>query len=1101
MQLDQITKTKLTDFIAGSESANQTNMVQKEEKTSGSKTLRTITINNPSYNLNQLQQDSLAEQLEEKLEEPTDASLLHNQMAVYANTTTPEEFKKMQEEGFAPEDMEATTIVTVTDHIKLALAKGGADLSSMGGLSEKKLEAMTTSAVEKNQVEVAMNKASQLEGELSSECAAYMVKNNTPATIDGVFEAVYATGEKTETTAMSEIPEDLQAAVGKVLTDAGLEITEENMSAANDLMSQNIPLTEETISSYVELQGISLDYTTEEISGRMVDALLEGKAAGEASLLPGEDFYNRAAITYQNQMEVLSDMEQTLSDITSKRAVEEARMLMSVEANYSLLKQGISIDTMSIQESIDALRGLEEDYLAKMFGGAVEDAALQDVALSDPTDPSVSDGNQISLYIENYKNVMSARETISIAPISFVANITALEKMNLQQVGDLAASELAKITGDEESENAFAKIMGDYKIENELAKITGNEKIENAIAKTTGGDRSKNAIASYETLWTSPRKDLGDSMQKAFANVDDILDDLGFETTDNNRKSVRILAYNQMDLSKENITNTRSTLLLVQETIKALKPATVMEMIKEGKNPLDLTMDDLLDLAKNMSEKMSGGEDSNSNLQKESQSFAKFLWKLEQTEDLSEDQRNSYIGIYRMIHQVEAGDGAAIGSLMQQKQEVTLRNLMTAVRSKKHAGSDFKIDDSFGLFEGFDKSIMTITEQAEMSFQANCLYRAADHMDGNTMSQFENEDAYLNLTPEEFDEALEQYGKNVDTSEYGKNVDTLEYGKNVDTLEYGKNVDTLEYEKNIDTSEYEKIEKEEVMQALRAEEEVYNLLESNDIKITPANLFAMNEFMRDRNSVYRNLNRYINKVNGTEETTISDLINDLIEDFGEACKTPKEMADAQHELEETAENVMKKMLVETDVHSIDVRGMKLVVSQLKTLGKISQKDETYNIPILVEDKLGNLSLKIVHGGDEKGRVDVAFETEDIGKIQGAFHYEDSQVYGELDFSKDDMAGLFSENMPYFAEAMGEQTGLAVSFKFGVKEDFSADTMDEKSKSSAGNVGFAEKNSAKRTTLTEENPVADSPASSDEISTQKLYQIARCFINQLAELLS
>lgn len=77
-----------------------------------------------------------------------------------------------------------------------------------------------------------------------------------------------------------------------------------------------------------------------------------------------------------------------------------------------------------------------------------------------------------------------------------------------------------------------------------------------------------------------------------------------------------------------------------------------------------------------------------------------------------------------MIYQVEAGDGAAIGALMMQQKDVTLRNLMTAVRSSKHSGQEYTIDASFGEVASFERSSLSIMEQAEMAFQASCLYAA-----------------------------------------------------------------------------------------------------------------------------------------------------------------------------------------------------------------------------------------------------------------------------------------------------------------------------------------------------------------------------------------
>lgn len=57
----------------------------------------------------------------------------------------------------------------------------------------------------------------------------------------------------------------------------------------------------------------------------------------------------------------------------------------------------------------------------------------------------------------------------------------------------------------------------------------------------------------YETLMTAPRKDLGDSIRKAFGNVDAILEDLNQDVTEENRRAVRILGYNRMSIDEGNI--------------------------------------------------------------------------------------------------------------------------------------------------------------------------------------------------------------------------------------------------------------------------------------------------------------------------------------------------------------------------------------------------------------------------------------------------------------------------------------------------------------------------------------------------------------------
>lgn len=176
------------------EKQTTTDAAQSEQKIAKGK-LRSISVNNPFYNKNDLKEKTMAEKMEEQLAQGTDASLLHNQMAVYAQTTSDKDYEKMQEEGFSPMHMEAHTIVTVTDRIKVAMAKGGADISRMGGISDAKLEAMSDSAGQKVQLEyalensdlpveedtlaagqIAMTKTQEMDGQLSLGAACYMIK-------------------------------------------------------------------------------------------------------------------------------------------------------------------------------------------------------------------------------------------------------------------------------------------------------------------------------------------------------------------------------------------------------------------------------------------------------------------------------------------------------------------------------------------------------------------------------------------------------------------------------------------------------------------------------------------------------------------------------------------------------------------------------------------------------------------------------------------------------------------------------------------------------------------------------------------------------------
>ena len=98
---------------------------------------------------------------------------------------------------------------------------------------------------------------------------------------------------------------------------------------------------------------------------------------------------------------------------------------------------------------------------------------------------------------------------------------------------------------------------------------------------------------TFETVMTAPRKDMGDNITKAFRNVDDILMDMGLESNELNQRAVRILGYNNMDINIENIEQVKLYDYQVNNAIEKLNPATTVELIRQNKNPLDMTIEEL----------------------------------------------------------------------------------------------------------------------------------------------------------------------------------------------------------------------------------------------------------------------------------------------------------------------------------------------------------------------------------------------------------------------------------------------------------------------------------------------------------------------------
>lgn len=954
--------------------------------------LRDISVKNPFYNKNDLGEKTVAESFSDAEKSGLSAKELKEQMVLSSEHMTEEVYGKAKEDGHEPMDMDREDFVTIADKIRVQLAKGGMDISVTGGLKNGAVEAMgegtLSSATIDKAVDNAMKKAGEL-SELSEDNMLYLVKNNMEPTIESLFAAEYSQGAEAVRTPSSEAidfskPEmaALLEQVTGVITEAGFEADDTQIGNAALLLENEIPVTEDSISYFYTLKTESLHLSTKEVTEAILTSLEEGNMPEDAYLMEGFSLKDQAKEVndyFQNTpAEEIAFLSTTEDQVVALRQVNEIRLMMTMEANYALLKQGITIDTTELEDLIENLKAQEATATVE----------------------------------EKVAEVLTVKEEVKSYPIELLGAFSTKDAIEHATITDL------KTTG--------AALAAKYE---------------------AAGER-------YETMATEVRHDLGDSIKKAFQNVDDILEDLGLDVTEANEKAVRILGYNSLSITEESVQTMRYANELVSSAFKVLTPKVVTEMIKEGYSPLDVSLKELQEKAKEITANMkdSSGEFSQD---KEEDNFAEFLWKLERQNGITEEQRQSFIGVYRLLHQVEETDGAVIGQLINQGADITLRNMMGAVRTRKHENREYRVDDSFGGVDNIT-SALSVTQQIETAFMTARVSDAKEVISASKMMQFENEDAYMNMNPDQFASALE-------------NMD-----------------EDKEAEKAFAQEELSRMQN-----AVSSEEKVYQMLKQMDMPTTPAYLEAWSQYLNNRNQIFKNLAKHLggerdvfseigseldfSNIDGLLQTTMAD----IIEAMGEASKTPEEMAEAQEKLAETAENVMRNMMVEKDVSSIDVRAMKITVKQLQMLGKQARKTEQFAVPIMVADEYGNLSLKIVRGKDEdKGQVDITFEMESTGAVSAAFKYEGNSLDGTITASSQMTRELLASHMGLFASAMQKEAELPVGLSFGWDASLDANSIyDERE------YDFE--------TTTEKRG----------IQTSKLYGIARAFIQTLGEIAS
>ncbi len=914
-------------------------------------------VGQSGYDKEKVTGKSAIEELQQKMEnESMSAGERKNQMAVLSNTLSPEDYRKLQEEGFSIHETDGKTIVTVTDKIKAQLAKAGVDVSAMGdSLTREQLEAIGGSVAAANQLErefaqadlpdsqenmaeglEALNQAKELT-KPSDGAIKYMLDNGLAPSIANLFLAEFSGSAGYTPPEDGEIDFDsLTERIEQVITQAGEKVNDQTIEDSKWMIKSQIPFTAENFSYVEKLRGLELPMEESQVISAVALAVSEGGRPEDAMLLPEYTLKAQA----EHAMEVV--MEASDEDLAYLTANNMEITIESLEQTAELRKQGKLNQTNSspvLDEAKGAAEGEEISHEALMFLKAKRvleetrlamtteaNRALLKQGISIDTKPLEELVESLKQQENNYYEALLGEKT----GVNHTESITQLFAETAQKVSDLKQMP-AYLLG----------IQG-----RDLDTVNGLHE-----AGTVLKDTLDKANESYETLMTAPRADLGDSIKKAFANVDDILKDLGLEANDANERAVRILAYNSLEINEESILAMKAADERVQRTFANLTPATVREMIHQGINPLDTDLDTLNKQAEAI--RLESPEADN-------ERFSEYLWKLEHNNEISPEERESYIGIYRLMNQVEKTDGAAIGALIAQGGELTMRNLLTAVRSSKKSGMDYTVDDEFS---GVDGTVgKSITDQIETAYQSDCMRDVLETLTPVKMQKLMESPGWEDYTPEQLKQALMQMSQETEAEEAKAD------------------------------QEYYKAQAQEVRQAAVTEEQVYSLLSKLDLPNTVDNALAANRLMNKRNQVF---NQLFNKdeVFSGEEVDFQGIKEEILERFANAMKTPKEMAAAQEVLAETAENVMKTMIADKEhITSMDIRELKLMNAQLSIAGKMAE-EENYTIPVLVGNEVTNMSLKIVRGTKKKGIVEIMFETEKAGRIAANIRAEEKGISG------------------------------------------------------------------------------------------------------------
>ena len=581
---------------------------------------------------------------------------------------------KLDEDGFNLTDATPDDMDNIIEKIKIELAMHSDDYVNYGtAVSKDKIESVTGSAATAASVEsrmqgadIAVNDESVAEVKgtlekskelkpLSENTKNYMVANGIEPSIAGIYQAQAATSSSISAdgvtigrcvNAISDADfEALRPGIEKIIASSGLEVNDNTLADARAFIDAQIPVTKENLEYKAQLDAIDIEKIKadpDEMLNKILDNMkLGGKA--ENTLVTGSPIDDiRTALDTINRAEY--------SDVANVVSKGETFTIASLKLEMDASSFRIVYSAATVSTGNSEVRNQASD---------VQQAA--DKAYDTLVTARV---------------LMSANASIYLVKNNISILTTPIDELNSMLMEYEQADEMY-----EEAQIAYTDVLE--------ARKTLNEIVRNPARVFASMFDKMNE--TYEAVGTQIRGDLGDSLKKAVqGSADDIIKELGLEGTDEDKEAIKVLAANNMDMTKENVEIVKSVNAMINNLIKNMKPETVLNMIKDGVNPMNASIEEVNEYLTEANDKASKDNE---------EKFSKFLYKLDRTNGITKEQRKQFIGIYQMMNIFTRDAGVAAGALIKQGAEVTMNNLMTAYNSRKHYDMDAVIDENTGMAE------------------------------------------------------------------------------------------------------------------------------------------------------------------------------------------------------------------------------------------------------------------------------------------------------------------------------------------------------------------------------------------------------------------
>lgn len=848
------------------------------------------------------------------------------------------------------------------------------------GFEDQKTEAQVRASLEEAGIPVTQDSVAKVLAALGmSETALdmddqsklFIVGQDLAPTIENLYQGKYsvygASSAKTEVLAeFAQYQEQIEA----ILEGCG-RTSETDYANAQWLFANELPINQTTLEKLSSLENIQETMTPDKVLTQIVYAMLAGSAPKDAILDDSQFVVARDAV---NDFESITDG--TIIQVSDY-------ILQNVQTGSDVLPDQSSSQNQSqdqtqnveILVNLELLRQEQEQNNTTAFENT---ATIPTVYTSDMTESEIM---QVTL----------KRQLVEIQKKLTLQSALSMEQKGIHIETESLDNIIAELR---EIENAYysKQIAGDMMVDNEELSLlqetlSKSDDIANAHASVLGGSvrqqtlltlnelhaATSSAVAqkaewlgTYETVSTQVRADLGDDIKKAFTSIPSILEEIGVEDTQTNERAARILGYNNMEITPESIQHVKELDAKVNQLFENIKPTTVLSLIRTGNNPLDMPIDELNEQLKEINEE---------NGITEEEKYSRFIWKLEKNNEITQEERTGYIGMYRLLNQLQSLDGAEIGAVMESNQELTLGNLLTQSRTRKGHGIDSVVDEEHGFTESI-KTKESITDQIEKGFSANEYYKnlmdaTIDRLSPEKLQEITDGDmeSLLNMSVEHLWEKVKQASDNKELKK-----------------------------------EYFEEQAKEIRETFAESEEAQQYLSNLNVVDSVENVIAAKNIIEGGYVTYKEVYKRKDVLNKEEQ----EELDETIENFSDSIEDEAVLNAQCKKAEKIMEEVLTKSYEQADITIEDLNNLKQLSRGMHFTSAIRQS-KSYDIPIKTGESITSLNLTIIRGTDESGKIQISMEDETFGDVSMEFKV-----------SGDDVKGLILCNQRQGYESLQEQ---------------------------------------------------------------------------------